>query len=242
MLGVIGSLIITAIIAYLWGSLPAGYWMGKLLRGRDFDIRAYGSHKTGATNVHRTLGTVPAVVVFLLDISKGVGPALLATHVALFQGDGWGILVAGLCSLLGHCFPIFIGFKGGRGVLTGAGGILVISPFTFLISAITAFSTIGISRYVSLGSLVGCVTAIVCGMLFYILGLANPTIFVHITLGQMLYLVVVPALVILFHADNIGRLVHGTERKIERKKTGEGQRKPLYNPLKTVIRRLHLPG
>ena len=137
MLGIIGSLVVTAIVAYLWGSLPAGYWMGKLLRGRDFDIRAHGSHKIGATNVQRTLGTVPAIIVFLLDISKGVGPALLATYVPLFLGAGWGILIAGLCALLGHCFPLFIGFKGGRGVLTGAGVMLVVSPLTFLIAAIT---------------------------------------------------------------------------------------------------------
>src|SRR5215813_5914695 len=169
MLSIIGSLIITAIVAYLWGSLPAGYWMGKLLRGKDFDIRAHGSHKIGATNVQRTLGTVPAVIVFVVDLSKGIGPALLVKYIPLFQGAGWGILVAGLCALLGHCFPLFIGFKGGRGVLTGGGALLIISPLTFLIAAIMTFSTIGISRYVSLGSLVACLTTIVCGILFYIL-------------------------------------------------------------------------
>src|SRR5437868_282974 len=98
---VVVSLIIIAIIAYLWGSLPSGYWMGKLLHGRNFDIREHGSRKIGATNVQRTLGTVPAVIVFLLDISKGVGPALLATFVPFFYGAGWGIFVAGLATLLG---------------------------------------------------------------------------------------------------------------------------------------------
>lgn len=214
MLGIVGSLFITAVVAYLWGSLPAGYWMGKLLRGRDFDIRAYGSHKIGATNVQRTLGTVPAIIVFMLDISKGIGPALLTTDVAFLQGAGWGILVAGLCALLGHCFPLFIGFKGGRGVLTGGGVLLIVSPFTFLIAAITTFSTIGISRYVSLGSLVACLTTITCGILFYILGLTNPTFFAHLSLAQMLYLVIGSLLVVLFHRDNIGRLLKGTERKL----------------------------
>ncbi len=234
MLSIIGSLVITAIVAYLWGSLPSGYWMGKLLRGRDFDIRAYGSHKTGATNVQRTLGTVPALVVLLIDTSKGIIPVLLATYVALFQGAGWGILVAGLCALLGHCFPVFINFKGGRGVLTGAGGMLIISPFVFLIAAITSFGTIRISRYVSLGSLVGCLTAIICGILFYTIGLVNSTFFARVGLVQMLYLVIIPLLVILFHADNIGRLMHGTERKLGSEKTPEGQDKPQYNPFKTV--------
>src|SRR5947199_5221721 len=95
MLNIVGSLLLAIIISYLWGSLPSGYWMGKLLRGKDFDIRDYGSRKIGATNVLRTLGKVPAIFVFILDISKGVGPALLATFVPLFQGNGWGIFVAG---------------------------------------------------------------------------------------------------------------------------------------------------
>src|SRR2546430_3838082 len=122
------SLVITAIIAYLWGSLPAGYWIGKLLRGRNFDIRQHGSHKIGASNVQRTLGIAPALIVLFLDISKGNGPVLLAAFVPFFYGAGWGILVAGLAAVLGHCFPIFIGFKGGRGLLTAWGSLLLISP------------------------------------------------------------------------------------------------------------------
>lgn len=225
MLDLVGSLVITAIVAYLWGSLPAGYWMGKILRGRDFDIREYGSHKTGATNVLRTLGVFPAIIVSILDISKGIGPTLLATYVVLFQGAGWGTLIAGLCAILGHRFPVFIGFEGGRSVLTGAGALLIISPFTFLIGAITTLSTIAISRYVSLGSLVGCLTTIVCGILLYTLG---PTFFpqISVTLPQMLYLIVAPILIALFHADNINRLWHGTERRIGSKKTAEDPSNP----------------
>src|SRR5579859_7393558 len=120
MLNIVGSLLLAIIIGYLWGSLPSGYWMGKLLRGKDFDIRDYGSHKTGATNVLRTLGKVPALIVLVIDLSKGIGPALLATTVASLHGAGWGPAVAGFFALIGHCYPVFIGFKGGRGVLTGA--------------------------------------------------------------------------------------------------------------------------
>src|SRR6266480_8161547 len=79
--GIIGSLLLSALIAYLWGSIPSGYWMGKILRGKDFDIRQYGSHKIGATNVLRTLGKVPALIVFLVDISKGIVPILLAMFI-----------------------------------------------------------------------------------------------------------------------------------------------------------------
>jgi glycerol-3-phosphate acyltransferase PlsY len=217
MAGIIGSLFLTAITGYLWGSIPSGYWMGKLLRGKDFDIRNYGSHKIGMTNVLRTLGTVPAVIVFVVDISKGIGPALLATLVPLLSGAGWGPAVAGLAALLGHCFPVFISFKGGRGVLTAGGALLVISPLAFVITAVVVIGTIAIWRYVSLGSIAGCMAAIVCGILFFIIGLINPAFFGKVGLAQLVFMIVAPALVIIFHHDNIGRLLSGTERKLGQK-------------------------
>lgn len=215
--GIVGSLLLVAIIAYLWGSLPSGYWMGKILRGKDFDIREYGSHKTGATNVLRTLGRFPAAIVFLLDISKGIGPALLATFVPFFQVSGWGPLVMGMAAFIGHCYPVFIGFKGGRGVLTGAGAMLIFSPLTFLIAAITCFTTIGISRYVSLGSIVGCLTTMICGVAFYFMGQANPAFIGRVTFAQFIFLVLAPAALIFLHSDNISRLLSGKERKIGQK-------------------------
>jgi len=203
---VVVPLVIIAIIAYLWGSLPSGYWMGKLLRGRDFDIRQHGSRKIGASNVQRTLGIVPGLIVLFLDLSKGIGPALLATFVPFFQqGAGWGPPIAGLAALLGHCFPIFIGFKGGRGVLTAWGALLPISPLAFVIGGVVTLSLIGILRYISLACLIGCLTSIVCGIIFYLFGLLG--------LPQMLYMLIASVLIIIFHADNIGRLLKGTERK-----------------------------
>lgn len=216
---IVVPLFLITLIAYLWGSLPSGYWMGKLLRGKDYDIRAFGSHKIGATNVQRNLGNVPAIIVLFLDISKGIGPTLLATFLPYFRVGDWGILLAGLAALLGHCFPIFIGFKGGRGVMTGAGALLAVSPLAFLVSAIATFSTIALTRYVSLGSIVGSLTSLICGVLFYILGQLNPTFSARVSLPQMLLMVIAPSLIILFHADNIGRLLAGTERKLGGKKT-----------------------
>jgi glycerol-3-phosphate acyltransferase PlsY len=215
--GIFGSLLLTAIISYLWGSIPTGYWMGKLLRGKDFDIRAYGSHKTGATNVLRTLGTGPAVIVLIVDLSKGLGPTLLATYAPLFHAAGWGLPAAGIAALVGHCFPIFIGFKGGRGVMTGTGALLVVSPFIFLFSAITTIGTISIWRYVSLGSIVGCITAIICGILFYFIGQSHPGFIGATSLPQLIFTTIGPLLVILLHYDNIGRLLSGKERKIGQK-------------------------
>ena len=214
---VIVQLVLIGIIGYLWGSIPAGYWMGKLIKGKDFDIRAYGSHKIGATNVLRTLGRVPALIVLIFDLFKGIGPTLIATLVPIFYGAGWGPTVAGLAALIGHIYPVFIGFKGGRGVLTGAGALLVISPLTFFISFVTLAIAILTSRYVSLGSIVGSLTTIICGILFYFIGLLNPAFFGKVTLAQLVFLVIGPALVIIVHYDNIGRLLSGTERKLGQK-------------------------
>ncbi len=216
------QLVLVALIGYLWGSIPSGYWMGKLLRGRDFDIRAYGSHKTGATNVLRTLGKGPAAIVFLFDLSKGVLPTLLALFVPFFLVGGWGPAIACLAAMLGHCFPLFIGFKGGRGVMTCAGGILLLSPLTFIVCGFVAGVTIAISRYVSLGSILAGLAAMLCGLLGFVVGRTHPQFIGTVSLPTLFYLLACPGLVILFHHDNIKRLFTGTERKI-------GQKVPLEN-------------
>jgi glycerol-3-phosphate acyltransferase PlsY len=211
------QLVLIGIIGYLWGSIPAGYWMGKLIRGKDFDIRDYGSHKIGATNVLRTLGRVPALIVLVFDLLKGVGPTLIATLVPVLYGAGWGPTVAALAALIGHIYPVFIGFKGGRGVLTAAGALLIISPLAFFISAVTLFITILTSRFVSLGSIVGSLTAIICGILFFFIGRADPAFFGKVSPQQLIFMVIGPAIVIIVHYDNIGRLLSGTERKVGQK-------------------------
>ncbi len=205
----LGQLLLIGLIGYLWGSIPAGYWMGKLLRGRNFDIRDYGSRKIGATNVLRTLGRVPAIIVFVFDLTKGILPTLLALFVPFFYGAAWGPAVAALMALVGHCFPVFIGFKGGRGVATGAGALLVLSPLAFLLTLIAFVITIAIWRYVSLGSIVASLTSLVCGVIFVFIG--------WVSLPTMIYMVLAPMLVIVLHYDNIGRLLSGTERKIGQK-------------------------
>jgi len=211
------QLALIGIIGYLWGSIPAGYWIGKLIRGKDFDIRAYGSHKIGMTNVLRTLGRGPALFVLIFDLSKGIGPTLIATLVPFFYVSGWGPTVAGLAALIGHIYPVFIGFKGGRGVLTGAGALLIISPLTFLICFVVLALTILTTRYVSLGSILGSLTAIICGIVFYFIGRVNPDFFGKVTLAQLVFMVIGPALVIIVHYDNIGRLLSGNERKLGQK-------------------------
>ncbi len=218
MLSSVYLLILMAAFAYLWGSIPSGYWMGKLLRGKDFDIRQYGSQKIGATNVLLTLGKVPALIVSFIDITKGAGPVLLATLVPLFNENGWGPTIVGIMALIGHCCPVFIGFRGGRGVATAVGGALVLSPLSFFISTFVAFSIAYSSRYVSLGSIVGCITLFLCGIVFYSIDYVNPAFFAHVSLAQLIYQTLAPLVVILFHRDNIGRLLAGTERKMRAKR------------------------
>jgi glycerol-3-phosphate acyltransferase PlsY len=208
MLGTLASLLLVAVIGYLWGSIPSGYWMGKLLRGKNFDIRVYGSHKTGTANVRRTLGNVPAGIVLIVDLSKGIVPTLLAT-LPFFYRAGWGPALAGLAALLGHCFPVFISFRGGRGVLTGAGALLILSPLAFFIAAIADFGSMAIWRYISLGSIIGSVTVFLCGLIFVALGWVN--------LPYGAYMLIAPLLIIFFHRDNITRLLAGTESKLGQK-------------------------
>jgi acyl phosphate:glycerol-3-phosphate acyltransferase len=227
---IIVQLVLIGIIGYLWGSVPAGYWMGKLIRGKDFDIRDYGSHKIGATNVLRTLGRVPALIVLVFDLLKGVGPTLIATLVPFFYSSGWGPTVAALAALIGHIYPVFIGFKGGRGVLTASGALLIISPLTFFISAVVLFITILTSRFVSLGSIAGSLTAMICGILFFVIGQFNPAFFAKVTLPQLIFMVIAPAIVIIVHYDNIGRLLSGNERKIGQKVNIEEGSSPANSP------------
>jgi len=227
---IIVQLVLIGIIGYLWGSVPAGYWMGKLIRGKDFDIRDYGSHKIGATNVLRTLGRVPALIVFVFDLFKGIGPTLIATLVPFFYSSGWGPTVAALAALIGHIYPVFIGFKGGRGVLTASGALLIISPLAFFISGVVLFITILTSRFVSLGSIAGSLTAMICGILFFAIGQFNPAFFAKVTLPQLIFMVIAPAIVIIVHYDNIGRLLSGNERKIGQKVNIEEGSSPTNSP------------
>ena len=146
-----------------------------------------------------------------------MGQTLIASLVPFLYVASWGPTVGGLAALIGHIYPVFIGFKGGRGVLTGAGGLLVISPLTFLIGFVVLALTILISRYVSLGSLLGSVTTMICGIVFYFVGRFSPGFFGKVTLAQLVFMVIGPAIIILVHYDNIGRLLAGNERKLGQK-------------------------
>ena len=190
-------------IGYLLGSLPFGLIAGLLLK--RIDIRDFGSGKTGMTNVARTVGTPVALIVLLLDMGK----AVLAVVLARVIYDSPGVeAAAALASLLGHNWPVFIGFRGGRGTASGWGGLLILSPWAGLASLVFGAPTLAISRYVSLGSIVGASSGAV---VLVVLSATGHEPGEYVWFGSIAGLLVVAR-----HRDNIERLLKGEERKLGR--------------------------
>ena len=185
------------VVAYLMGSVPFGYL---IVRGRiGADIRTTGSGGTGATNVSRRAGKAAGVVTLVLDALKGAAAVLVAKTVT---GNDWIVAAAAIAVIIGHIFPVWLGFRGGKGVATGAGVFLVLAPVAVLCAGVVFLAIVFATRYVSLGSIVGAATI----PLF--VWLLNDSRSLLIAAG-------VGALLIVFaHRGNIGRLVHGTEAQI----------------------------
>ena len=202
-----------AILGYVLGAVPVGLIAGRLTRG--IDIREYGSHRTGATNALRTLGTRTAAVVFVLDVAKGI-LAVVAARL-LLSGDPlveWGAATAGFAAIVGHNWSVFIRFTGGRGVSTSAGALGAMSPWTLVIIAPMVFAVVWRWRYVSLGSIVGALSAPVVTALLAAVGAAS--------VPAIAYAAASGLLVTVAHGDNIGRLRAGTERKVGQKEAVSG--------------------
>lgn len=220
------TLSIAAVVGYLLGALPWGYLVA---RAHGVNIFEVGSRNPGATNVRRTLGKGPGNLVFVLDVLKGsaaVGWILLLdiwARSSLGADDGnWSMLVAGspvltsagvlggslvglVAALLGHSFSCFTGFRGGKGVATAAGGLLVLMPLATLVAAVAWVATFFLSRYVSLASIVAAVVLPSTAAL-----LERPDVVVGLA-------ALIGVFVILRHRANIARLLAGTENKFVKK-------------------------
>ena len=192
---------VVAALSYLLGSVPWGYLLLRLHTGED--VRDYGSGRTGMTNVLRTGGGKIAVTTMALDVAKAVLAVLLARSVI---GSTEADVAAGLLVLVGHNWPVFLQFRGGRGILTGLGGILMIAPLPAAIATVTFLIITLVSRYVSLGSLVG--------VTFGCLSLVALTLVGTYSSVYALYAFIGGAIIIWQHRDNIQRIRQGNERRL----------------------------
>jgi len=183
---------------YLIGGLPFGYWVGRL---RKVDVRRLGSGNVGATNVFRVLGPGPGMMVLLADAGKGIAAAFLA-HVAAPELRPWGASLAGLAAVIGHTWSWALAFRGGKGVATAAGVALYLMPAVVAASVAVMGLVTLITRYVSLGSLLGAATA------------ALVVAVIPTPLPYRIFIGLAVAVVYVRHIPNIRRLLAGQELKL----------------------------
>jgi glycerol-3-phosphate acyltransferase PlsY len=195
--------VVLMLIAYLAGSIPVGVLAARYAGGTD--PRTIGSGRTGGTNALRALGPKWALVVVTGDLLKGALPVVLAR---LVTGDPLVEVLCGAAAVAGAIWSVFVGFRSGRGVGTGVGTMLVIQPVAVLLAAPVFVGVILLTRYVSLGSLLGS-AAMFPAMLLVLLVVPDTP------LPYVIYSAVGAAFIWLAHADNIDRLIHGKERKFD---------------------------
>ena len=195
--------VVLMLIAYLAGSIPVGLLVARYSGGTD--PRTIGSGRTGGTNALRALGRGRAALVVGGDLLKGALPVVLARYVT---GDPLVEVLCGVAAVAGAIWSVFAGFRSGRGVATGVGTMLVIQPVAVLLATPVFIGVILLTRYVSLGSLLGS-AAMLPAMLLVLLVVPDTP------LPYVIYSAVGAALIWMAHADNIDRLLHGTERKFD---------------------------
>ena len=204
------------ILGYLLGSIPFGLLISR--RSAKVDLRQHGSGKTGATNVLRTAGKKAAALVVTLDVSKGVLAVIFAGLI--IRGDylvvgefGLGILVAQVlaasAAIIGHIFPVFLKFKGGRGVATFFGGLIALCPIVALFGGEALIIGAGLTKFASLGSIVGAVGTYAI--------LVPLTVMHGFPIEYLAYALLGTIIIVVMHRDNIVRLIKGKERKLGQK-------------------------
>ena len=193
------TILLIIIISYLIGSIQSGILIGKIIYKTD--VRQFGSKSSGATNIQRTIGLKPGIFVLVLDIFKGFLPILF---IGIFTEENIFGVMSCIFLVIGHCYPVFHKFKGGKGVATGFGSVVVLLPYIALGIPI-ALPIIYKTRYVSLGAILGCIISIFLIILFVALELLP---------SENLMILFVPLLIIYKHKQNIIRLIQKKENKI----------------------------
>jgi glycerol-3-phosphate acyltransferase PlsY len=189
-------MVIPVALGYLFGSVPFALFV---TRPRGIDLRAAGSRNVGAANVLRTAGVAPAVAVMLLDGAKGATAVLIAR---LMTPDVAVVVAAGLAAIVGHVYPVWLGFRGGKGVAASAGVFAMLAPVATAIAALVFVVTVVVTRFISAGSIAGALALAVAA--------AVGSVPLPVAAGAML----AALLVVHRHRDNLSRLVAGTERRI----------------------------
>lgn len=200
------SAMITLALAYLLGSIPFGYLIVRLRSGAD--IRQTGSGGTGATNVTRKAGKGAGIATLVLDALKGVAAVLVARWLTGVEGTSWVVAGAAVLAIIGHCFPVWLGFRGGKGVATGLGVFLAIVPLAVLAALIVFVLIVWRTRYISLGSITAAAMVPLWTLLQHTLLKPLPD-FAPIIAA----LCATAAIIIGKHAENIERLRAGRENK-----------------------------
>lgn len=197
---------ILIVVSYLIGALPFGLWTAKLARG--VDIRTLGSGNIGATNVGREIGWKWGGLVLVFDALKGLLPTLLPTVVTPLQGTSLdnAMIGCGIASCIGHMFPVYLGFKGGKGVATGLGVAAAVAPLATLIAFVTFLLLTAVFQMVGLSSVVAAAAFAIAQTV-----LCGQELFTLTSLPLLLFSYGVPLLIIVRHRSNIARILRGTE-------------------------------
>lgn len=204
--------IAVGVVAYLIGSINSSILISKAVMGKD--IRESGSGNAGATNMLRTMGKKYAIITLVIDILKGVVSLLLAKLAINFGAYEVSMYVAGVTAVVGHNFPVFFGFKGGKGVATSLGVILLLDWKIGLITLVIALAIMAISKYVSLGS-------VMAALVFVIIQIVVMIATDSFDITRLVCVVILGGLLIIRHRANIKRLLNGTENKLGSKKKSE---------------------
>ncbi len=220
------ALLVVILISYLIGSIPSSLWMGKLFKG--IDIREHGSGNAGATNTFRILGWKPGVLVLAIDFMKGFVCAYWVSQLAYHIASGpvsiipnWSVnpflmIICGITAVVGHMFPLYANFNGGKGMAAASGMLVAIEPFSVAI-AFAVFLIVMIStRFVSLASLIAAfIYPLTLVVLRYIFGL-------HVDGSVIILGAFIGLFIIFMHRKNIKRLINGSENKVGSFKPAKG--------------------
>jgi glycerol-3-phosphate acyltransferase PlsY len=210
---------VVIVIAYLIGSIPFGYLIVRATQGAD--VRDTGSGGTGATNVSRRAGKVAGVLTLLLDALKGAAAIVIAKTIlglpvfgegvqgrVSVENEYWWVAAAAIAVIVGHIFPVWLRFRGGKGVATGFGVFLLLTPIVVVFAGVIFVFVVGLTRYVSLASIVA---AIAIPLLVLLLdAFARP---LESLLPTLFAAIAGAALIVFAHRENIGRLINGTESR-----------------------------